>query len=152
LRGLAEEPKDRFPSVRDFMAALDRGLSSPPWWSRTPPLALAAAFIVLCSAAGRAWVLGRGAGPRHGVEPVGAPPGPSGPVETKDGSAPNPARTPPAKGASGSPARPPGRSREFRRLVELRAYVIWDRSGRPEGAAGDAVEKKNWLEAERQIG
>jgi hypothetical protein len=43
------------------------------------------------------------------------------------------------------------RSREFTRLVELRAYSIWHRSGRPTGPAGDAVELKNWLEAERQI-
>jgi hypothetical protein len=35
--------------------------------------------------------------------------------------------------------------------VELRAYSIWDRSGRPTGAAGDAVKDKNWMEAERQI-
>ena len=47
--------------------------------------------------------------------------------------------------------RPPERSREFTRLVELRAYSIWDRSGRPTGPAGEAVKEKNWLEAERQI-
>ena len=35
--------------------------------------------------------------------------------------------------------------------MELRAYTIWDRGGRPTGPAGEAVKEKNWLEAERQI-
>jgi hypothetical protein len=48
-------------------------------------------------------------------------------------------------------AKTPERSPEFTRLVKLRAYSIWDRSGRPTGPAGEAVELKNWLEAERQI-
>jgi hypothetical protein len=38
------------------------------------------------------------------------------------------------------------------RLVELRAYRIWERSGRPQGKAGEAVKERNWIEAERQIG
>jgi hypothetical protein len=45
----------------------------------------------------------------------------------------------------------PARSRQFTRLVELRAYSIWDRSGRPQGKAGEAVKERNWTEAERQI-
>jgi serine/threonine protein kinase len=152
LRGLAEEPKARFSSVRDFVAALDRGLSSPPWGSRKLPLVLALTFMVLCSAVGLPWVLGPGADTGDGIGPVAARPDPSRPVETKDRPAPDPTPPPPAEGASDPPARPPERSREFTRLVELRAYSIWDRGGRPTGAAGEAVKEKNWFEAERQIG
>jgi Protein of unknown function (DUF2934) len=46
----------------------------------------------------------------------------------------------------------PVRSRELTRLVELRAYSIWDQSGRPQGHAGEAVKERNWIEAERQVG
>ncbi|HEX3448949.1 MAG TPA: DUF2934 domain-containing protein, partial [Isosphaeraceae bacterium] len=52
------------------------------------------------------------------------------------------------------PAQPPApseQSADFKRLVELRAYMIWIRRGRPMGPAGDAVKEENWLEAERQI-
>ena len=151
LRGLAEEPKDRFSSVQDFVAALDRSLSSRPWRARKLPLALAATFLVLGSAAGLAWFLGLGADTGDGTAPVAARPDSSGPVETKGRPAPELAPPPPAEGASEPQPRPPRRSPEFTRLVELRAYSIWDRGGRPTGAAGEAVKQKNWLEAERQI-
>src|SRR5262249_60674433 len=59
---------------------------------------------------------------------------------------------PRAKGASEPRARPPERSPDFTRLVQLRAYSIWHRGGRPTGAAGEAVKEKNWLQAGRQIG
>jgi len=36
-------------------------------------------------------------------------------------------------------------------LVQLRAYVIWDKSGRPTGPAGESVKEANWLEAEREV-
>jgi hypothetical protein len=55
------------------------------------------------------------------------------------------------QGASKPPDRPPARSPEFTRLVELRAYCIWHESGRPTGEAGEAVKEKNWLEAERKV-
>jgi hypothetical protein len=45
----------------------------------------------------------------------------------------------------------PERSPEYIRLVKLRAYSIWDQSGRPTGPAGEAVKEKNWLEAEHQV-
>jgi serine/threonine protein kinase len=130
LRGLSEEPKDRFPSVRDFAAALDRGLLSRPWSARGLSLALAASIAVLSSAAGLAWVLGFGWNMGAGIGR-----GPAQPVLAQ-----NEPR-----------AKTPEPSREFTRLVELRAYLIWHRSGRPEGPAGEAVKEKNWLEAERQI-
>lgn len=125
LRGLAEEPKDRFPTVREFADALDHGLSTPPTRTRKRVLASIAACIVVCSVAGLAWFLS--SGPE------------TGPVVTTDRPAPP------------DSAQPSERSKEFQRLVELRAYVIWDQSGRPTGEAGEAVKEKNWLEAERQI-
>jgi eukaryotic-like serine/threonine-protein kinase len=151
LRGLAEEPKDRFASVRDFVAALERGLSSPPRLARKRPLALAATLIVLCLAAWLAWVLGPGAGTGDRIGPAAARPDPLRPVETKDQPAANPAPPHLADGASEPRAKPPERSPEFTKLVELRAYVIWHRSGRPIGAAGEAVKQKNWLQAEQEI-
>jgi hypothetical protein len=152
LRGLAEEPQERFSSVRDFMAALDRGLSSSPWRARRLPLALAATLIVVSSAAGLAWVLLPGADTGAGIGPVAARPDPWRPVGAKDRPASNAPLPRPAKGANEPPARLPQRSGEFTRLVELRAYTIWHRGGRPTGAAGQAVKEKNWLQAERQIG
>lgn len=35
---------------------------------------------------------------------------------------------------------------DYIRRVRLRAYLIWEREGRPEGLAAD-----HWLEAERQV-
>jgi serine/threonine protein kinase len=149
LRGLSEEPKDRFSSVREFVAAVDLGLSASPWRARRLPLAVAATFIVLSSAAGLAWVLGRGADAGAGIRPVTLRPDPSWPTGTNDRPAPNPD---PPNVASEPPAKARQRSSEFTRLVELRAYTIWHREGRPSGAAGEAVKQKNWLQAESQIG
>jgi serine/threonine-protein kinase len=146
LRGLSEEPKDRFPSVRDLVAALDRGLLSPPWRARKVPLALAALLAVLFSAAGLTWVLGFGSKPGATIGPD-----PVRPHRAKDQPSANPAPPGPAKPAEGPPEKAPERSKIFTHLVELRAYSIWHRQGRPEGPAGKAVEVKNWLEAERQI-
>ncbi len=146
LRGLSEEPKDRFPSVRDFMEALDRALFSPPRRARKLSLALVVSFTVLFGAAGLAWIQGVGSKTGVGNEPRPAQPDPAGNRPAAD---PVPAR--PATAPDDPQAKAPERSREFTRLVELRAYVIWHRSGRPTGPAGEAAKEKNWLEAERQI-
>jgi hypothetical protein len=45
----------------------------------------------------------------------------------------------------------PVRSRDLNRLIELRAYQIWVKRGRPTGRAGEAVKNANWLEAERLV-
>jgi hypothetical protein len=151
LRGLSEEPKDRFSSVRDFVAALDRGLCPSPWRARKLPLALAATFIFLFSAAGLVWVLGHTADRGAGVPPVAVRPDPSKPGGTKDRPAEHPAAPRQAKVTSQPPAKTHQSSREFTQLVKLRAYSIWHRGGRPTGAAGEAVKEKNWLKAEREI-
>lgn len=138
LRGLAEEPKDRFPTVRDFVAALDRGLLSTPRRVRGLFLALATAVTLLGSTAGLAWMLSK------------ADPGAALSDRAKDRTA-IPVPPGPPKAADEPESRAPERSPEFSRLVELRAYLIWHRSGRPTGPAGEAVKDKNWLEAEQQI-
>jgi eukaryotic-like serine/threonine-protein kinase len=150
LRGLSEEPKERFPSVPEFVAALDRGLLSPPWRARRQSLALAASFTGLCMAAALASVLGFWSQRNARIGP--APGAPAQPDRAKNRLAADPAQPPPAEAAKEQPrAKTPERSKAFTRLVELRAYAIWVRQGRPEGKAGKAVELKNWLEAECQI-
>ncbi len=148
LRGLSEEPKARFPSVRDFVAALDRGLRSRPWGASELSLALAASFAVLCATLGLVWGMGLGSRLDAGIGPAAR--GPAGPQGAKDRPAGDPVPARPQEAARGSP-KAPERSRAFTRLVELRAYAIWDREGRPTGPAGEAVKVKNWLEAERQV-
>src|SRR5262249_2815936 len=51
LRGLSEEPKNRFGSVREFAVALDRALSSPAWGARKLSLAAVIVFTALSSVA-----------------------------------------------------------------------------------------------------
>ncbi len=145
LRGLSEDPEDRFPSVRDFVAGLDRGLSSPSRRARRLSIALVVSFAVLFSAAVLAWILGVGSKEDGRNEPKSAQPDPVG---NRPGANPVPATS--AKAPDEPQEKMPERSPEFTRLVELRAYIIWDRSGRPEGLAGQAVKEKNWLAAERQ--
>jgi serine/threonine protein kinase len=145
LRGLAEEPKGRFPTVREFVTAFDQALAAAPRRARFLPLAAAALVALVAALAGLNWI--GGAGPRREV-----------PVNAKQGSAESPVLAVPAHPPSSDTAKAteteanaPELSQEFHRLVELRAYVIWDKCGRPKGKEGEMVKEKNWLEAERQI-
>jgi serine/threonine protein kinase len=146
LRGLSEEPKDRFASVADFVAALDRGLLTPSRGARERSLAVAASFALIVSAAVLAWALGFGSIIGARMEPDAAQPD-----RVEGGPAANPAPPQPPKAVDVPDAKIPERSPDFNNLVNLRAYWIWDHSGRPTGRAGDAVKDKNWVEAERQI-
>jgi serine/threonine protein kinase len=147
LRGLSEEPKDRFPSVADLVAALDRALLVPSWKARTLVLAIAVSFTTLLAAAVLAWVLGVGSRTAVRFEPKREV---AGLVPDRTTANP-PAPADPAKAPNDPPAKAPERSEARTELVRLRAYTIWHRSGRPTGPAGEAVKEKNWLEAERQI-
>jgi hypothetical protein len=146
LRALSEQPEDRFPSIRDFVAALDRALLAPSWTAHRLAVALGIPLTVLFAAGGLMWTLGveskrdGGIGPRPERSRAAEGRTASDPVAAGSGNARDVAA-----------AKPPERSPERIRLVELRAYVIWDRGGRPTGPAGEAVKEKNWLEAERQI-
>ena len=146
LRGLAEEPKERFQTVSEFVAALDQALAGTPTKSRLVPVAVLSLIGFLVVGAGVAWVVRPGSKRnvalkenRPRVETVASPPAVNR-VQPKDASKPP---EPPAKA--------PERSAKFQQLVELRAYVIWVEHGRPMGRAGDAVREANWLAAETEI-
>ena len=145
LRALREEPEERYRSVQEYMRALDKALSCSHRNGRRTALAFGGLLLFgsLAAAAAllRVWPQAR--------TPARERPAPSAVGE--------PVHQPPIAtmkpDAQISP-RPdaPARSRELTRLVELRAYRIWERSGRPQGKAGEAVKERNWIEAERQIG
>ncbi len=127
LRGLSEDPKDRYPSIDEFVTALDRALAgSSPRAGRLLLLAVLGAIAILLGLAGAAWFLG--------VRPAA-----------------NPNQAPPATGPKELRERANERSPEYRQLVEKRAYAIWQRDGAPGGEAGKAAEERNWIEAKRQI-
>jgi Protein of unknown function (DUF2934) len=92
-----------------------------------------------------AWVL-LGPGPNTGVGIEGRPALPDPPASRPSTDPPSP-----AKAADDSQEKAREESPEFTRLVELRAYTLWDRGGRPVGPAGEAIKEKNWIEAERQL-
>jgi serine/threonine protein kinase len=146
LRGLAEEPKHRFDSVREFVTALDRSLAASPAKRGKLPLALVGLLSILLVAAGLAWLGGRASQwkvpflPGEALAATDAIARNTNPVKPEDATKP-----------TDSPATAPKRSAEFEKLVKLRAYVIWVQSGRPQGKAGEAVKEKNWTEAESQI-
>ena len=146
LRGLAEEPKNRFKSVGEFVAALDLALADASRRARVLRIAFAALVAALLVAAGLAWMLS----PRVKPHVVIA----QNPALAKPDPAPPPAN-PVIPPAINKPPEPPGnpaeRSPEFKRLVELRAYKLWVDRGRLEGPEGDAMKEKNWLDAESQI-
>ncbi len=142
LRGLSEDPKDRYISVEEFVTALDRALAPSSRRAGRLSLAWIGSIAILFGLAGLAWILGLGslkglpiANATGGSEPGAAIPDPS--PSAKDPNEPAPST--------------PERSPECNRLVELRAYAIWDRIGRPVGQAGEAVREQNWKAAERQI-
>jgi hypothetical protein len=151
LRGLAEERRDRYPSVRDFLTALEPHLGASPR-NRRVRLAVAGLLLVLVIAAAVVLIagIGVGSGPLGDLRAVQEPLAPANqpvpvPAEKTPGGA-------PAENTAGAAAPvPTPRSAEFKRLTELRAYRLWIGEGRPLGEAGEAVKDKNWSEAEKQI-
>ena len=136
LQGLAEEPQARFPSVREFMAAVERHLQPSPSSRLGLRLAVAGVLVLLILAAGMKAFVTFAAG-KNQIEPPASRP------------AAQPQTLPHGKPQEADTLAP--RSAEFKRLTELRAYRIWNESGRPRGNAGEAAKEKNWAEAERQI-
>ena len=57
LRGLAEEPKNRFKSVAEFVTAFDRALAGSPSRVTLLPRALAASIVILILVAGLVWII-----------------------------------------------------------------------------------------------
>jgi serine/threonine protein kinase len=147
LRGLAEEPKDRFPSVREFVTALDQALTARATKARSLRWALAIVGALLLGVGLLAWVLLlRPNGPMMS--------GPSRVVSQRPAAFPVTAPSVQARvepKPSQAVPNAPVRSRDLNRLIELRAYQIWVKRGRPTGRAGEAVKNANWLEAERLV-
>ena len=148
LRGLAEEPRDRYPSVGAFLTAFEQALTSSPRKRLGSRLATTGfLFILLVVATAAAFVTfgpgkdGSGVGrDRHDPKPnSGAQAGA------------NPGQAPAGQQAPGAELGPPPQSPELMELIKLRAYRIWVESGKPTGQAGDAVRLKNWIEAEKQV-
>ena len=146
LRGLAEEPRDRYPSVGAFLTAFEQSLTSSPRTGLGRRLAVTGLLIILLGVAGAAAFVAFG-------------PGKNAPGVGRDWPEPNPAarpgahsvQTPAEQKAAGAEPGPAPRSPEFTKLTQLRAYRIWVEGGRPTGQAGEAVKEKNWLEAEKQV-
>jgi serine/threonine protein kinase len=141
LRGLAEEPADRFASVREFVTMLKQALEGPVpqrvglagWlWGLLVALAVIASCAVLARSRS-------GQGSSENATKAATRPAP--PQRSAE-------REPKGQASSGSQ---PEHSPEFVRLTELRAYKIWCEQGSPKGKEGHAVKDKNWAEAERQI-
>ena len=131
LRGLAEEPRARYPSVREFVTAVERHLHSSRRSKIGLRLAVLAVVALWIMAAGMKAMVGRGsredqAGASAGGQPVPSPGRPEA----------QPQELPPAKNQAEAAPSPAARSAEFKRLTELRAYRIWNEAGRPEGKSG----------------
>ncbi len=138
MKGLAQEPGNRYGSLTGFLNDLDRALA--PSARASQVLAWTGAGLTAILIAGSLfWALRltpswpAGAGGQVAPEAVEQA---VAPFETK-------AEPVPDEVEAASP--------EFHRLTEIRAYQIWLSQGSPTGAAGEAVSEKNWFEAERQI-
>jgi eukaryotic-like serine/threonine-protein kinase len=147
LRGLAEEPKNRFGSVREYLDAFNHALDLTSANSRWPRVALVGllasllAFAAWSGALALWWNIIVGTGARRAADAALARPAPLTPLSPKERETPKQAQP-----------KAPERSREYTQLVEKRAYKIWHDSGRPMGPAGELVKEKNWKQAEHEIG
>jgi hypothetical protein len=110
-----------------------------------PPL-FAGLIAILLVFAGVEWTVGLASKRNVPIAERRALVGPSA-----NPTAANPVRSKDARKSPDPSAKAPERSPELKRLVELRAYAIWVKRGRPMGQAGEAVKEANWLEAERQV-
>jgi len=162
LRGLQEDPDDRFPTVLEFSHALTRSLEHPRGASRRVLWASAAVAVFFASAA--LWIasgLGRDAGKKDAVarrQPAEDPP--SAAVLTN--TLPAPAIvTKPAPAIVAKPAfthvvpasKPPSAKPDPRRdrLTAHIAQQFWAEQGKPEGEEGRAVELTNWYNAQKTV-
>jgi serine/threonine protein kinase len=146
MRGLAEEPKNRYAGVGEFVTAVDHALSASIRRGRLARRVLASAAATLAAVGALALVVGVGPKSRSVERPARiAPPSPGKPQAAGAVAAPVKAKpiAPPA------PARE--RSRQLTRLIELRAYALWVKRGSPTGRAGQAAQLPNWLDAEREV-
>ena len=146
LRALAEEPRDRYPSVAAFLTAFERSLTTSPRRGLGGKLAVAGLLVILLVVASAAAFVTFG----PGKGPAGLVPGWQHPGHGAQALL-QPDHAPAEPKVAGAEPDPSVRSATFRKLTELRAYRIWHDVGRPTGKLGEAVAKKNWAEAEKQI-
>jgi hypothetical protein len=146
LRGLAEEPRDRYPSVGAFLTAFEQSLTSSPRTGLGRRLAVTGFLVILLVVVSAAAFVTFGPGKdAAGVGRDRKDPDPGSQTRA------HPAQTPAEQKAAGAEPGPAPRAPEFTKLTQLRAYRIWVRAGRPTGQAGEAVKEKNWVEAEKQV-
>ena len=152
LRGLAEQPRDRYPSVSDFLSALVPHLASssaqqagPEEGGRRAPGRSGGD----CGDCGPGGVRSRGGAwyPRSSTGALLPPARPRLRFTQSPKPAENTSQDPaPAKGQ---------RSAEFTRLIELRAYRLWVEQGQPPGKSrrgGQGKELDRGREADRRRG
>ncbi len=145
LQGLAEEPKDRYRSIREFVTAFDRAMPGPPEKATARTRVLTAVLVILLVLLGVQWSARIVSQPRVAAKPN------AGQIELPAKAAVATENTGDAVESAAPAAKATDRLPELHRLVELRAYVIWHNGGRPTGEAGEAVKDKNWLLAEAQV-
>ncbi len=148
LRGLCEEPNDRYSTVAAFLTALEQALKSSPRTFLNGTAAVAGFLlisVVIASAA--AYVSFGSVKDAPAMAQCSRDPGQSGAASVQ----PAPAALAAARATANIEAEPNPQSPEFQRLTESRAYKIWVNSGRPTGDAGALVQLPNWLEAQKQI-
>ena len=133
LRGLAEEPKNRFDSIGEYLEAFDQALCPPGRrerrWPRLGPRGLDRGPARRCRMDDRACSLVEERCRKRRKARGQRWPLPRPATSTRPPRAESPC---PRTAEQKAPARSP----EFQRLVELRAYAIWVGQGRPEGAGG----------------
>jgi serine/threonine protein kinase len=139
MRALQDDPEARYPSVREFGAALDEALEGLATRRRghsarlLSGLAGVGALLAVAVLVATGYLPGPpsprppGGGVALGIS-AGSPPEATGPREPDD----------------------PAFAEAQRKLVELRAYLSWIEQGRPRGDPGKAVEEANWTAAERE--
>lgn len=125
LRGLEEEPKDRFASVSALVEALRSAVESeppaPPRRRRGRVVAFALVPLLI-AAAGTAFVAYLRSSNSQAAEPI----------------------------RLAAPTWPEHDTPVFRELTNRRAHQIWITQGSPEGAAGNAVREPNWRRAQEK--
>jgi serine/threonine protein kinase len=173
LRGLSESPGDRFEDVSGWLAALEAAVTARKA-GRRPRLVLAASLGLAALAAvaiGLSTVsLGDGWGDLRVSEPRDLD-GRRNPEQAQGQGGPERSPSLPAFSGVGIEASvdagsrsggnetsdvktnsaKPGKPTRHDRLVELWAYCLWLRQGRPTGAEGEAVSGPNRVEAGRLV-
>ncbi len=148
LRGLAEEPKNRFMNIGEFVAAFEEAVAAAPRKRRLVAIALVGLLATGLVLAGLAWKAMPGPKREHPITQKPAINKSAPLLKVTDAS---PAAPVVISKPAQPPAKVPARSQQLQRLMELRAYKIWVERGRLKGKAGESMKEKNWLEAERQI-